>query len=147
MKKFIWYFLLFAVLFTISSCGRPSVLVIDDGIIRTEILFVHNAERIKNGLDPLEMSSSLLNTAQFWAESMAKKDRMVHGNTFIHPEFGYGGENIAWGQTEIDQVMDAWMNSVGHRNNILNKKFTHAGFGYARMSDGRPYWCAQFGGN
>lgn len=146
MKRFIQIFLLFSLTIIISGCGRSSTLVTDDGIERTEILFMHNIERAKDKADALQISPELTKTAQLWAESMAQRGRLQHGKTYIHPEFPYCAENIAWGQKTIDKVMNGWMNSSGHRTNILNKKYTHAGFGYARMSDGSPYWCAQFGG-
>lgn len=133
--------------FTVSGCRRSPTLVMNKEIVLTEVLFVHNAERGKNGIEQLQISPELMATAQKWAEHMATKNRMVHGNTYMHDEFSIGGENIAWGQSSIDEVMRDWMNSNGHRRNILNKQFTHAGFGYARTPDGRPYWCAQFGGN
>ena len=51
------------------------------------------------------------------------------------------GENIAQGQTSAQQVMNAWMNSSGHRANILNSSYTHIGVGY--ISDGH-YWTQMF---
>ena len=51
------------------------------------------------------------------------------------------GENIAQGQTSAQQVMNAWMNSSGHRANILNSTYTHIGVGY--VSDGH-YWTQMF---
>lgn len=148
MKKFAQLLLLLIFLaFIVSGCRRSPSLVMNKEVILTEVLFVHNVERGKNGIEQLQLSPELMITAQQWAENMAKRNRMVHGNTYIHEEFGIGGENIAWGQSSIDEVIRDWMNSTGHRRNILNKQFTHAGFGYARTPDGRPYWCAQFGGN
>jgi uncharacterized protein YkwD len=58
---------------------------------------------------------------------------------------GYGGgENVAWGQKTIPQVMDAWMNSPGHRRNILGN-WTHIGASYALDRNGAPFWCVVFG--
>lgn len=144
MKRF--FLLLFLFTLIIVGCGRSSVLITDDGIYRSELLFAHNAERAKKEFKQLQISPELMETAQSWAETMAKRGRLVHGKTFIHNKFYIGGENIAWGQSQISEVIKDWMNSSGHRRNILNEKFTHVGFGYARMSDGRPYWCVQFGG-
>lgn len=94
----------------------------------------------------MQMDADLARRAQEWAETMVARNRLRHGS-LSGTKFRMTGENIAWGQNSIDQVMEAWMNSTGHRRNILNKRFTHAGFGYARYADGRPYWCAQFGGD
>lgn len=57
------------------------------------------------------------------------------------------GENIAMGKRSEDDALQDWMNSKGHRSNILNSDFTHAGFRCARTSSGDLYWCACFGGN
>jgi len=54
------------------------------------------------------------------------------------------GENIAWGQRTPEQVMDAWMNSEGHRANILNAKYTTIGVGYYQNSKGVNYWSQLF---
>ena len=54
------------------------------------------------------------------------------------------GENIAWGQISPEAVMEAWMNSDGHRANILNPKFTKLGVGYDQSAKGRNYWVQMF---
>jgi len=54
------------------------------------------------------------------------------------------GENIAMGQTSPQQVMQGWMNSPGHRANILNASFTQIGVGIAQNAQGRYYWTQQF---
>lgn len=139
--------LLIFLLPVVIGCRKSPKLVSNVEISVTEIMFYHNIERGKNGLDQLKISPELMSSSKKWAEYMAFHDRMVHGSSYKHPQFKWGGENIAWGQTSIDEVMRGWMKSTGHRKNILNKQFTHAGFGYALASDGSIYWCAQFGGN
>jgi uncharacterized protein YkwD len=54
------------------------------------------------------------------------------------------GENIAAGQTSPDQVMTSWMNSSGHRANILNSSFGHIGVGIVKNSAGTIYWTQDF---
>ncbi len=54
------------------------------------------------------------------------------------------GENIASGQRTAQAVVTAWMNSEGHRKNILNPNFTEIGVGYATKSNGTPYWTQMF---
>ena len=54
------------------------------------------------------------------------------------------GENIAWGQQSPEEVMQAWMNSEGHRANILNPKFTKLGIGHTTDAAGRQYWSQLF---
>lgn len=55
-------------------------------------------------------------------------------STFVGIVYQLAGENIALGQTTPEQVVEAWMNSEGHRENILNQSYTHIGVGY--VSDG-----------
>lgn len=54
------------------------------------------------------------------------------------------GENIAWGYMTPDAVMTGWMNSAGHKANILGSSYTELGVGYALDAAGRPYWVQVF---
>ena len=54
------------------------------------------------------------------------------------------GENIAWGQRSPQEVVKAWMNSAGHRANIMNANFTTIGVGYYQNAKGTNYWCQLF---
>ena len=99
-----------------------------------------NAERAKNGLAPLTHRADLSNVAQKKAEDM------INSNYFSHTSPNYGspfdmmktfgivyssaGENIAKGQTTPEQVMNSWMNSSGHRANILSQDFNTIGVGF-----------------
>lgn len=58
--------------------------------------------------------------------------------------FRSSGENIAWGQRSPEEVVKAWMNSEGHRANILNTNFTKIGVGYYQNGAGRNYWSQLF---
>lgn len=146
MKHFIKILLLLTVAVAISGCG--SGLITDDGISRTELMFLHNEQRQIANLPQFEASPELQAKAQKWAEWMARNNSMTH-STLSHSgsSFGWMGENIAMGYPGVDEVTKGWMDSAGHRHNILNEHFTHAGFGYARMRNGTPYWCAEFGGH
>ena len=59
-------------------------------------------------------------------------------------DFRGAGENIAWGQQTPKEVMNAWMNSPGHRANILNKNFKYIGVGNLQNSSGAQYWVQLF---
>jgi uncharacterized YkwD family protein len=99
-----------------------------------------NAERAKNGLRPLTHRADLKNVAQ------KKAMDMINSNYFSHTSPNYGspfdmmkafgisytaaGENIAKGQTTPQQVMNSWMNSSGHRANILNANYNAIGVGF-----------------
>ena len=110
-----------------------------------DLLDAHNAERKRQG--KLEMADDLCEAAQKHADWMAEHHNMTHRGFKNRIPSGYSGagENIAMGQENVEEVMDAWMHSSGHRANILNKSFTHAGFGVAEGRNGTKFWCSMFG--
>jgi len=113
-----------------------------------------NIERQKNGLSALALNSSISNVAR------TKSKDMASNNYFAHQSPTYGsagdmlkqfgilwsawGENIASGQRTPEAVVTAWMNSEGHRANILSSNFSKIGVGYATNSNGTPYWTQMF---
>ena len=113
-----------------------------------------NVERQKAGLPTLKMDSAISNVAR------AKSKDMAVNNYFAHQSPTYGsagdmlrqfgiswrawGENIAAGQRTPEIVVNAWMNSPGHRANILSPNFSKIGVGYVTNSSGRPYWTQIF---
>lgn len=92
--------------------------------------------------------------AQRHAEWMAANNNMSHtgeaGSSFWDraKSAGYfgrgGGENIAYGYSSPEGVVTGWMNSKGHRANILNSSWEHIGIGYAKDATNRIYWCCVF---
>ena len=110
-----------------------------------EVLTIVNRERAANGLQPLTMDASLLETAMLRAaEIYVYFDHTRPDGTlcFTANDRMYG-ENIAAGQTTPASVMQAWMNSEGHRDNILGS-YTTVGIGCV-LVDGRYYWTQCFG--
>ena len=113
-----------------------------------------NVERQKAGLSTLKMDSAISNVAR------AKSKDMAVNNYFAHQSPTYGsagdmlrqfgiswsawGENIASGQRTPEIVVNAWMNSPGHRANILSNNFSKIGVGYVTNSNGTPYWTQIF---
>jgi uncharacterized YkwD family protein len=118
----------------------------------SEVLNLVNVERSKAGLKPLKMNATLNKSAQAKAKDMHDKKYFDHNSpTYGTPfqmmnkfgyKYSYAGENIAYGQRSPKEVMQAWMNSAGHRANILSSNFTEIGIGY--VADGN-YWVQQFG--
>jgi uncharacterized YkwD family protein len=116
-----------------------------------QVIELTNNERRKNGLTPLSADTSLSRVAQTKTNDMNSKHYFSHTSpTYGSPfdmmrDFGVtyksAGENIAMGQTTAQQVVTSWMNSEGHRKNILSPNYTNIGVGYT--SNGN-YWSQMF---
>lgn len=119
-----------------------------------EVLNLVNAERKKQGLKELVLSHNLNGIATEKAKDMRDKNYFSHESpTYGSPfemlqQFGvhysYAGENIAAGQKTAQQVMTDWLNSSGHRANILNKNYTELGVGYVEGGSYGSYWVQLF---
>ncbi|CAG8556127.1 203_t:CDS:2 [Funneliformis mosseae] len=114
------------------------------------LLCLVNRERVKVRARPLALDERLIKAAQLHTDYMALTENLTHddiagplGTRITDQGFDWwmAGENIAYGFTEKEstKVMKAWMNSKGHRENILNKKFTHFGSGFKNN-----YWTQNF---
>ncbi|MEC3834093.1 CAP domain-containing protein [Bacillus licheniformis] len=116
-----------------------------------EVVELTNAERKKQRLKPLTLDEKLSKVARTKSQDMKDNNYFDHNSpTYGSPfdmmkKFGItyrtAGENIAKGQKTPQEVVKAWMNSEGHRKNIMNPNFTHIGVGYVK--DGN-YWTQQF---
>lgn len=118
-----------------------------------EVLDLVNVERTNRGLQPLKFNNELSNVATKKSQDMIDRNYFDHtsptyGSPFdMMKQFGISyraaGENIAMGQKTPKEVMNSWMNSPGHRKNILNPDFTELGVGIA--SNGSSiYWTQMF---
>lgn len=111
------------------------------------ILNLHNKERYNKKISLLQTDNQLNIAAQKYAEEMARTEIFEHGN--VGARVGKGwisyGENIAAGQVSNEEVMKDWMNSRGHKRNILNKDYEYIGIGIATAKDGTIYWVVDFG--
>ena len=121
-----------------------------------EMLARINAERSAVGAAPLTPCGTLTWAAQGHSLDQAAHGTMTHtgsdGSTLRTraERAGYTGwtalgENVAYGYPTVDAVMNGWMNSTGHRENLLNSSFTSVGLGQAAGSGGTPYWTQDFG--
>ncbi|WP_225846462.1 CAP domain-containing protein [Streptomyces sp. HPF1205] len=120
---------------------------------RAQILSLVNQQRASAGCSPLTADSALDRLAQNFSDDMAARGFFDHtdpdGNTPWDraKKLGItdlGGENIARGQADVQAVMDAWMNSPGHRANILNCDYKTLGVGI-HFGTGGPWWTQDFG--
>lgn len=111
-----------------------------------------NEERAKAGLKPVTLEKNISAAAQVRAQetevsfSHTRPDGTKFTTALAQAGVTYrgAGENIAWGQRTPEQVMNGWMNSAGHRANILNEKFTSIGVGYYQNAAGTNYWTQLF---
>ena len=116
-----------------------------------EVVRLVNAQRAQNGLKPLAEHWELSRVARYKSADMAGKRYFSHESpTYGSPyqmmrslgiSFRSAGENIAYGQRTPAAVVGAWMNSSGHRANILNSSYTHIGVGYHEAGN---YWTQMF---
>ena len=119
-----------------------------------EVVRLVNVERSKQGLQSLKINWQLARVARYKSQDMANKGYFSHtsptyGSPFQMMEsfgikFSAAGENIAMGQRSPSEVMIAWMNSPGHRANILSPSYWEIGVGLAKDSSGRLYWTQEF---
>lgn len=122
--------------------------------VENEVLTLVNQERAKIGLKPLEMDWELQRVARTKSQDMVAKNYFSHtsptyGSPFdMMKQFGISfrtaGENIATGQRTPKEVMESWMNSQGHRENILKPDFTHIGVGFYRGGSYGTMWTQMF---
>ncbi|MFC7394351.1 CAP domain-containing protein [Scopulibacillus cellulosilyticus] len=119
-----------------------------------KVVELTNQERQKNGLQPLKVDNQLSKMARDKSQDMADNGYFDHQS----PKYGspfdmmktYGikytaaGENIAAGQKTPEEVVNSWMNSPGHRANILNKDYTYIGVGYVKGGSYGTYWTQDF---
>lgn len=118
------------------------------------VLDLVNKERQKAGVQPLTLSDKLTSIANTKAKDMADKGYFSHESpTYGSPfdmlkhfgvSYSYAGENIAAGQKTAAEVMQSWMNSSGHRQNILNKNYTQLGVGFYRGGQYGTEWVQLF---
>lgn len=119
-----------------------------------EVIRLVNVERSKRGLQTLTQNWELSRVARMKSQDMANKGYFSHqsptyGSPFKMMEsfgirFSSAGENIAYGQRTPQEVMNAWMNSPGHRANILSPSYTQIGVGLAKNKNGVLYWTQMF---
>ncbi|MFJ7967639.1 sigma-70 family RNA polymerase sigma factor [Streptomyces sp. NPDC096324] len=119
-----------------------------------QVVALVNKERATAGCGPLTEDPQLEDAAQAHSDDMAARDFFEHTNpdgadpgkriTAAGYQWSTYGENIAMGQQTPESVMESWMNSPGHRANILNCSFKNIGVGVHKGSGG-PWWTQDFG--
>ncbi|WP_093193773.1 SafA/ExsA family spore coat assembly protein [Salimicrobium halophilum] len=113
-----------------------------------------NEQRRANGLAPLEIDWQLARVARYKSQDMRDKGYFSHqsptyGSPFemmrqFNISYRKAAENIAAGQSTAERVVNGWMNSPGHRKNILDPDFTTIGIGYVEGGSYGHYWTQMF---
>ena len=117
-----------------------------------QVINLVNEERAKMGLSPVTEASDVASAAAIRAKEITSNfsHTRPNGNYYntaldeIGVKYWGSGENIAYGQRTAAEVMDGWMNSQGHRANILNASYTKIGVGYYESPNGVKYWVQLF---
>ncbi|MGV9556134.1 CAP domain-containing protein [Streptomyces sp. NPDC003401] len=131
----------------------PAVTVSAEIQAAAEVLKLVNEERAEAGCSAVSANSSLADLAQRFSQDMAARGFFDHTDPDGASPWDraakagisdLGGENIARGQADAAAVMEAWMNSPGHRANILNCDFKTLGVG-VHLGSGGPWWTQDFG--
>lgn len=138
---------------TTSSSPAPSSY----SATESRIFDLINRQRQRQGLKPLVFNRELDRMAKIQAENMARFQKMAHtipdaslptlGDRARYVGYGYSrlAENVALGYPNAETVVEGWMNSRGHRQNILDGGVVETGIGIARSSAGGIYYCQVFG--
>ena len=123
----------------------------------TDVVRLTNESRRSSGLRALVISPRLMEAARLHAEQMAAWQRLAHtieGARYPTMQArleaaGYAylnaAENVAWNQRSASDVMRTWLNSSGHRANIMDPALTEIGTAVAYSLKGEPYWIQVFG--
>ena len=105
--------------------------------IEQSIFHLTNLERARYGLPAFEVDFALINSARAHAIWMTQNHTLQHTSQPV-------AENIAMGQQTSEEVVQCWMNSAGHRANILNGSHRRIGVAAYQMPGGVIFWCQQF---
>lgn len=133
---------------TVISPSLPG----DSSSYAAEVLSLVNAERAKAGVGALTINMAAEQAANVRAQELQQSFSHTRPNggsfdtalTEAGINFRTSGENIAYGQNSAQEVMQVWMNSAGHRANILNQNFTSIGIGHTETGNGVDYWTQLF---
>jgi uncharacterized protein YkwD len=137
-----------------ASAASAATTAPSSATLEAKVISLTNDARVKNGCGTVRTETKLTTAARAHSADMAKNNYFSHtglnGSTFLTRSAAAGyttaiGENIAWGYKTPDALVTAWMNSPGHRANILNCKAKSIGVGVGYKADGTPYWTQIFG--
>ncbi|WP_329167819.1 CAP domain-containing protein [Streptomyces sp. NBC_01267] len=136
-----------------TESARPRAATSSESAAAAAVLSLVNQQRAQAGCRPVQADGDLAALAGAFSDDMAARGFFDHTDPDGATPWdradkagvtGLGGENIAKGQSDATAVMNAWMNSPGHRANILNCDFKTLGVG-VHFGSGGPWWTQDFG--
>lgn len=138
-------------LFLLLTCGSALAWTEEELVMLSAV----NAARRENGLKPVGFDKSLAEAARKYAQELAEWGQLAHQGpkgTRLADRLdgeGYGfrlaAENLASGLIGPKETVGLWMNSPGHRKNLLQPELREAGVGMFRAADGQTYWTLVLG--
>lgn len=141
-----------ALIYVGQKINIPSVAPLKS--IEDEVVRLINVQRANNGIQTLSSNWQAARVARTKSEDMINNNYFSHtspiyGSPFKMLEayglrFSAAAENIAYGQRTAQEVVNSWMNSPGHRANILSSSYTHTGVGVAKKANGTLYFTQVF---
>lgn len=144
---------------SVPEVEKPETNIPDTNIPDTQnksyaeqVVDLVNVERAKEGLAPLTMDATLNQAAVIRAREIQTSfsHTRPNGTNFgtaikeVGGSYRTAGENIAWGQRTPEEVVKAWMNSAGHRKNIMSTGYSKIGVAYVQNAAGTAYWAQMF---
>ncbi len=136
-----------------ASANAPAALTI--GEMMASVIKLTNQERARIGSSALVENDRLVIVAQDMAEDLAKSGKLSHVDSkgrHLEKRFNDGGykwttigENVAYGYSTPDAVVNGWIKSPGHYQNLSDKNFTEIGVGVTQDAKGRVFWVQVFG--
>lgn len=121
----------------VAAQSKPQPVEIELIAIEKNIVDRTNEQRVRYGLPPLEVDVQLMHSARRHAQWMTRNQTLRHTSAPV-------AENIAMGQSNSTEAVRDWMNSPGHRANILNRGHRRIGVAAYRTIRGTIFWCQQF---
>ncbi|MCC8160604.1 MAG: CAP domain-containing protein [Oscillospiraceae bacterium] len=139
---------------TATPTAAPTAATSSESAMEQEVLALVNEVRAENGLSALTWAEDIAEIARAHSADMINRSFFSHTNPDGESPFdrlksngisyNAAAENIAYGQRTAEAVMESWMNSSGHRANILNKNVKEIGIGAVKNSQGTVYWTQMF---
>lgn len=137
------------------SAISPASSSLTVGEMMASVIKLTNQERARIGSGPVVENDRLVLIAQEMAEDLAKRGKLSHVDSKgrqLDKRFDDGGykwstigENVAYGYSTPDAVVNGWIKSPGHYQNLSNKDFTEIGVGVTQDAKGRVFWVQVFG--